>query len=66
MCEEAVEKSAVAVWVGRISATLVSSEPVSVCTCLTSLIDTVNGNSYGSGTVATTCVGHRVCETVGG
>jgi len=66
MSEQVVEKSAAAMRGGCISVTLVLSESVSVCTCLTPLIDTVNGNSYGGGTVATTSIGYRVRETIGG
>ena len=60
-----VEKLSTAVLGDLLSATLVLSKPVPVCTRLTSLVDTINGNGYGSGIVAATGIGYCVGETIG-
>ena len=60
-----VEKLSTAVLGDLFSATLVLYKPVPVCTSLTSIVDTINGNGYGSGIGAATGIGYCVGETIG-
>ena len=66
MSKWVVEKSANVVRGGCISATLVLARSAFVYTNLTLLVDTIDGNGHGGGTVATTSIGYCVCETIGG